>query len=99
MATIIDDIQTGIRHADPALALGPDEERRQSHAPELPPVFEGKGTVAKEYIDDSESDAPTEEEMLNLRRVRDHIPWKAYTVAFIELCERFSYYGTTVLCT
>jgi dipeptide/tripeptide permease len=22
-----------------------------------------------------------------------------YTIAFVELCERFSYYGTQILCT
>lgn len=33
-----------------------------------------------------------------LRRVSAPIPWVVYTVAFVELCERFSYYGTQVLC-
>lgn len=41
---------------------------------------------------------PTEEELRTLRRVSGHIPWTALTVAFIELCERFSYYGTTAVC-
>ena len=35
---------------------------------------------------------------LQLRRVAGKIPWTAYTIAFVELCERFSYYGTTVVC-
>jgi len=43
-------------------------------------------------------DRPTEEELVTLRRVPDKIPFKVYTVAFVELCERFSYYGTTVVC-
>ncbi|TDL26999.1 PTR2-domain-containing protein [Rickenella mellea] len=42
---------------------------------------------------------PTEDEKATLRRVPDKIPWNAYTVAFIELAERFSYYGTTVVFT
>lgn len=33
-----------------------------------------------------------------LRRVAAPIPWAVYTVAFVELCERFSYYGTQVVC-
>jgi POT family proton-dependent oligopeptide transporter len=33
-----------------------------------------------------------------LRRVPDVVPWKAFALAFVELCERFSYYGTTVVC-
>jgi POT family proton-dependent oligopeptide transporter len=40
---------------------------------------------------------PTEEEMATLRRVSGQIPWTAYTIAFVELCERFSYYGTTAV--
>ncbi|KAJ5748777.1 uncharacterized protein N7511_010473 [Penicillium nucicola] len=43
---------------------------------------------------------PTEEELHGptaLRRVSAPIPWSVYTVAFVELCERFSYYGTQVL--
>lgn len=42
---------------------------------------------------------PTEGELTELRRVAGPIPWTAYTVAFVELCERFSYYGTTAVCT
>jgi len=50
--------------------------------------------------DDSSFDGelPTEEELHTLRRVSDSIPWRVYTIAFVELCERFSYYGTTVVC-
>ncbi|KAK4229601.1 POT family-domain-containing protein [Podospora fimiseda] len=42
---------------------------------------------------------PTEEELHVLRRVPDKIPLNIYTIAFIELCERFSYYGTTAVFT
>ena len=45
----------------------------------------------------SDHDRPTEEELRTLRRVSGPIPWTAYTIAFIELCERFSYYGTTAV--
>lgn len=40
---------------------------------------------------------PTEEELHTLRRVPDTISLAAYSVALVELCERFSYYGTQVL--
>ena len=33
-----------------------------------------------------------------LRRVAAPIPWTVYTVAFVELVERFSYYGTQIVC-
>ena len=53
-------------------------------------------------IHDSDSEdtveMPTEEELHTLRRVSDKIPWQVYTIAFVELCERFSFYGTTVVC-
>ncbi len=42
-------------------------------------------------------DYPSEEELHTLRRVSDHIPIKLFTIAFIELCERFSYYGTVIV--
>jgi POT family proton-dependent oligopeptide transporter len=40
---------------------------------------------------------PTQEELETLQRISDEIPWRVYTVAFVELCERFSYYGTVIL--
>ena len=40
---------------------------------------------------------PSEEEMHTLRRVSGKINWSIYTIAFAELCERFSYYGSYVL--
>jgi POT family proton-dependent oligopeptide transporter len=47
-------------------------------------------------LSDGETE-PTEEELHTLRRVSGPIPWTAFTIAFVELCERFSYYGTTVV--
>ncbi|KAL5334966.1 POT family-domain-containing protein [Aspergillus crustosus] len=40
---------------------------------------------------------PTLEEMRTLRRVARPLNWITFSVAFIELCERFSYYGTTAV--
>ncbi|KAJ9143718.1 Peptide transporter PTR2-A [Pleurostoma richardsiae] len=42
---------------------------------------------------------PSEEELITLRRVADRIPLKLFTIAFIEACERFSYYGTIIVYT
>lgn len=44
-------------------------------------------------------DKPTEEELHTLRRVSGKIMWSMWTIAFVELCERFSYYGSAVLYT
>ncbi|KZT71072.1 PTR2-domain-containing protein [Daedalea quercina L-15889] len=48
---------------------------------------------------DEDSELPTDEERATLRRVADAVPWNAFLIAFIELGERFSYYGTTVVFT
>ncbi|KIW91023.1 uncharacterized protein Z519_07917 [Cladophialophora bantiana CBS 173.52] len=58
-----------------------------------------------EFVQSSRRDSgydnvPTEGELHGpnaLRRVAAPIPWAVYTVAFVELCERFSYYGTQVV--
>lgn len=94
----IDDTWIGAKH-DPALILPPDmnHERHPSiHQAELPVVYDGKPTLAADFVDDE--NYPTEEEIKTLPRVADNIPWRVYTVAFVELCERFSYYGTTIVC-
>lgn len=60
-----------------------------------------KSLVSASYNTYLGDEAPTEDEMNGpnaLRRISAPIPWAVYTVAFVELCERFSYYGTQVLC-
>ncbi|KAF2828948.1 PTR2-domain-containing protein [Ophiobolus disseminans] len=52
-----------------------------------------------EFEADMEGEEPTAEELVTLRRVSGKIPWTAYTIAFVELCERFGYYGCQVLYT
>ncbi|KAF8635262.1 hypothetical protein AX15_000485 [Amanita polypyramis BW_CC] len=42
---------------------------------------------------------PTEEERATLRRVPDTLPWAAYLIAVVELAERFSFYGSSVVFT
>jgi proton-dependent oligopeptide transporter, POT family len=51
-----------------------------------------------EHLHDELEDFPSEEDIKTLRRVSDHIPLKIFTIAFVELCERFSFYGSTVVC-
>ena len=57
----------------------------------------GRGSVDDTSLTSSDDDV-TDDDLQNLRRVSGKIPWAAFTVAFVELCERFSYYGTTVVC-
>lgn len=73
-----------------------DEKRVSSAAaapnePQLPlaPTSEA-GTEPEQF--------PTVEDLATLRRVPNKIPPRVFTIAFIELCERFSYYGSTAVC-
>ena len=94
----LDDMAIGAKH-DPSLIAGPDENHRRgsaAHEVELPAVYEGQKTLSTDLI--GGENFPTMEEMATLPRVGDPVPWKTFTVAFVELCERFSYYGTTVVC-
>jgi len=110
MPTNIDDAAAGAK-LDPSLAQSPDfqhEGPASDHATTLPLVYEGQptelphprhgGKDATNYYDNEAGEMPTEEELHTLRRVSDKVPWKAFALAFVELCERFSYYGTTVVC-
>ena len=36
---------------------------------------------------------PSDGEKHSLRRVPDDVPWSAFLVAVVEMCERFTYYG------
>lgn len=44
-------------------------------------------------VETDDGDEPTEEERQMLRKVSDKLPWSAFVVCVVELCERFTYYG------
>ncbi|KAL2006021.1 hypothetical protein VTN00DRAFT_9675 [Thermoascus crustaceus] len=83
------------------------EEVAKVHAPEQ--ALSTGGAEKEVMVDDAKTpevhvyhdgrEYPTEEEERTLRRVSDKVPWTAYTIAFVELCERFSYYGTIAVFT
>ncbi|KIX96749.1 uncharacterized protein Z520_07469 [Fonsecaea multimorphosa CBS 102226] len=56
-----------------------------------------KPLISPDSSDEDNIAYPTKVELETLPRVADKIPWRVYTVAFVELCERFSYYGTQIL--
>lgn len=62
-----------------------------------------QGAVGSHSDEDEGADVnreyPTDEELHTLRRVSDDMPWRTLSIAFVELCERFSYYGTIIVCT
>lgn len=61
-------------------------------------VVEDSNSEADTSVGPNGEQYPTEDEKTGLRKVCGHVPWTAYTIAFVELCERFSYYGTTAVC-
>jgi POT family proton-dependent oligopeptide transporter len=86
---------------DPALidASGdPQRKHPEEHAIAPLPYHpsEGKPGLQDSYLAEGD-DFPTDEEIATLRRVPAPIPWRIYTIAFVELVERMSYYGTTAV--
>jgi POT family proton-dependent oligopeptide transporter len=80
----------------------PQRKNPALHETGAPPYLfsEGKAGVQDTYVSDSASEndpLPTDEELLTLRRVPAKIPWRIYTIAFVELVERMSYYGTVAV--
>lgn len=57
------------------------------------------GSIAQLSLNEVQIHVPTEEERATLRRVSDSIPWRFYAIAVVEMAERFSFYGTSVLLT
>lgn len=86
---------------DPALIDSSGDPKHQHHVHvhdhELPPKYNGEVVAQSEYFD-HDLPIPTKEDLATLRRVSEKIPLKAYTIAFVELVERLSFYGTTQVC-
>ncbi|KAF9771450.1 hypothetical protein IL306_010916 [Fusarium sp. DS 682] len=73
-------------------------EKRASIATDPRPATADAGAVTPTGVT-PDGQFPTAEELDTLRRVPNKIPLKLFSIAFIELCERFSYYGCTVVFT
>ena len=57
------------------------------------PSIESVNQPSLSYQHADGTEIPTEEDMVTLRRVPDTLPFRAYMIAYVELAERFSYYG------
>jgi len=92
----VNEVATGA----PIKAAEPDHTDKA--VAESPPPFEKRGTSLEKHTLHAQEglvDFPSDEDLATLRRVADHIPLKIFTIAFIELCERFSYYGAIIVYT
>jgi POT family proton-dependent oligopeptide transporter len=96
MPADVADVQAGALTDLASEKVAPVSEK---HAHEVDPAFNKEVVVCD--TESLEENYPTLEELEGencLRRISAPIPWAVYTVAFVELCERFSYYGTQVVC-
>lgn len=96
MPTDVSDVQAGALTDLPSEHMVPINEK---HAHEVDPAY-NKDTASSD-TEGLVENYPTLEELEGenrLRRISAPIPWAVYTVAFVELCERFSYHGTQVVC-
>lgn len=58
-----------------------------------PSPVEGRTSSQNAVYEKDDEEHPTEEEKVILRRVADAIPFAAFTIVIVELCERFAFYG------
>ncbi|KAI3393743.1 hypothetical protein diail_3744 [Diaporthe ilicicola] len=70
-----------------------DAKDRKDMAGGIEPVTDGKVISGDVAIMTADGDEPTDEEKQTLRKVSDKLPWSAFLVCVVELCERFTYYG------
>lgn len=87
--------------SDPILDVGPEAVKAEGkQLTEVTPKVEEKQAIVTApavEANGEDDEYPTDEEIETLRHVPGRIPWICFTVAFVELCERFAYYGTTIV--
>ncbi|KIW05496.1 uncharacterized protein PV09_03379 [Verruconis gallopava] len=57
--------------------------------------FGGTTLAEQETFEPWDEDEPTPAERRTLRKIADTVPYSAFLVAIVELCERFAYFGMT----
>ena len=75
--------------SDNGITITPDDSQHPDTPPEMKLESYHTGLSLATL---SDSDEPAELDP-SLRRVSDKLPWSAFLIAFVELCERFTYYG------
>ncbi|KAL9583340.1 MAG: hypothetical protein Q9212_002772 [Teloschistes hypoglaucus] len=86
-----------VSKANAPAAPSPMDEKDEKHLTIVDDSSQSASARKESLIDADGKEYPTQEEIASLRRVCGSVPWAAYTIAFVELCERFSYYGTTIV--
>lgn len=87
-----------VSKANAPAAPSPIDEKDKKHLTIVDDSSQSASARKESLVDADGKEYPTVEEIGSLRRVCGSVPWAAYTIAFVELCERFSYYGTTIVC-
>ena len=92
------DIAAGHEMSTP-FQMGVRPSLQQDRPAEKTNAQQEKVSLSGSDEEDLHPDHPSESEMHSLRRVPGKIPWTSYAIAFVELVERFSYYGATAVFT
>ncbi|KAK2757413.1 oligopeptide transporter [Colletotrichum kahawae] len=75
----------------PAIEKGVNSEKK-------PGAYQGDLVESHETLTGPNGEIyPTLEEQATLRRVHGKVSWLIYSIGFVEMCERFAYYGTTAV--
>ncbi|KAI0121911.1 PTR2-domain-containing protein [Daldinia grandis] len=83
---------------EPAHDSPPIAEKKVPHVSDLKATGSAPGSDVDDRLHGPNGEEyPTKEELDTLRRVKGPINLIIYTIAFVELCERFAYYGTTAV--
>ncbi|KAH8727828.1 peptide transporter-like protein PTR2 [Phaeosphaeriaceae sp. PMI808] len=72
-----------------------EERSAQPTAHNSQPSSSNRNEANDKEIEDpnTEGSIPTPEDLILLPRISDNLPYAAFLVAIVELCERFAYYG------
>ena len=78
------------RQADDAVLAGLSEAEKDEAKNEKAPSTESPSVT---HFHDDGTEVPTGEDLTHLHRISDSLPFRTYLIAYVELAERFSYYG------
>ncbi|EPX71611.1 PTR family peptide transporter [Schizosaccharomyces octosporus yFS286] len=77
------------KYPEEAIVIADEQSLYSQDSPEKP-ISEGIVVDGETYF------SPTDEEFKTLKRVPSGVPFAAWVICVVELCERFAYYGLSV---
>ncbi|KAI1435836.1 POT family protein [Xylaria sp. CBS 124048] len=96
MATANTSTKTDVVAVEPGIDIGIDIDIEKGQQQTLTKTISSSSPdpiITTPIVDHERYPPPSEAEKTSLRKVADTIPWTAWTLCFVELAERASYYG------